>query len=160
MVQMNTSTRLNPAERLPWADRFSKPAVDQLLSHYDAPNAQLFETARESLSESEGVQERVAWQGLPWRWTLVFEHPSDPTRAFVYLVPDPQSLKISVPLTQEMVQGLPLRRMKKHIRDGIETGNQVNSVIWACWEVQTENQLEEILEIICRKHSFIEGRVA
>jgi hypothetical protein len=156
MVQINAKADSLTGERLPWADRFAKPDLKQLHAHYDQPASQLFESARESVARSEAVQERLAWQGLPWRWTLVFEHPADPTRALAYLVPDPQSVKISVPLTTEMIQRLPLRRMKKTIRDGIEAGNRIASVVWACWDVGSENQLEEIIDIVNTKLAYIE----
>lgn len=156
MVQINAKSGSLGAERLPWADRFSKPDLKQLHSHYDKPSTELFETARRSVAEPDAVEVRVAWQGLPWRWTLVFEHPNDPTRAFAYLVPDPQGVKISVPLTTDMVQRLPLRRMKKTTRDGIETGNRIEQVVWACWDVGSENQLDEIMDIIRTKLAVIE----
>lgn len=156
MVQIDSKSRPLSSNRLPWADRFSKPEVGQLSAHYDGSTSALFDSARENVARQQAVEERLAWQGLPWRWTLVFEHPSDPTRAFAYLVPDPQSLKISVPLTPEMIQRLPLRRMKKTIRDGIETGNRINSVVWACWDIGSENQLDEILDIVQCKLAYIE----
>lgn len=156
MVQIDSKSRPLSSNRLPWNDRFSKPEVDQLSAHYDGSACALFDSARKNVSQSESVEERLAWQGLPWRWTLVFEHPSDPTRAFAYLVPDPATPKISVPLTPEMIQRLPLKRMKKTIRDGIETGNRINSVIWACWDIGSENQLDEILDIVNCKLAYIE----
>lgn len=156
MVQINAKSGSLAGGRLPWADRFSKPDLKQLRSHYDKTATELFESARESVAESEAVEVRLAWQGLPWRWTLVYEHPNDPTRAFAYLVPDPQGVKISVPLTTDMIQRLPMRRMKKTIRDGIEMGNRINTVVWACWDVGSENQLDEIMDIIKTKLAFIE----
>jgi hypothetical protein len=75
-------------------------------------------------------------------------------------VPDPNSIKISVPLTTDMIQRLPLRRMKKTIRDGIESGNRIDAVVWACWDVATENQLQEILDIVSTKLAFIEEELS
>ena len=156
MVQIDSKSRsLDPA-RLPWTDRFSKPEVGDLSAHYDGVVGALFDAARRSVAEPESVEERLVWQGLPWRWTLVFEHPGDPTKAFAYLVPDPQAPKISIPLTSEMIQRLPMRRMKKTIRDGIDSGNRVNSVVWACWDIGSENQLDEILDIVSCKLAYIE----
>ena len=160
MVQIDAKARPLGGDRLPWTDRFSKPNLKQLRSHYDAAATNLFDEARRSVAEQDDVEERLAWQGLPWRWTLVFEHPNDPTRAFAYLVPDPESVKISVPLTTDMIQRLPMRRMKKTIRDGIEMGNRIDSVVWACWDVATENQLQEIMDIVSLKRAFIEDELS
>ncbi len=160
MVQIDAKARSLSGDRLPWTDRFSKPDIKQLRAHYDAASTDLFDEARRAVSERNSVEERLAWQGLPWRWTLVFEHPNDPTRAFAYLVPDPNSIKISVPLTTDMIQRLPLRRMKKTIRDGIESGNRIDAVVWACWDVATENQLQEILDIVSTKLAYIEEELS
>lgn len=157
MVQLNAKSQPLETTRLPWTDRFTKPQVDELSAHYDSATGELFAHARRSVSEPEAVEERLEWQGLPWRWTLVFERQGDPTRALAYLVPDPQTPKISIPLTAEMIQLLPLKRMKKTIRDGIEMANSINSVVWACWDLGTENQLDEILDILSRKLSYIEA---
>lgn len=156
MVQLTPGTRLSRSGRLPWTDQFSEPEIPQLLNHLDRQTKLLLETAREMVAGRAGVDEQLAWHGLPWRWTLVYLHPEDPTRALAYLVPDPQAPKISVPLTPEMVQKLPLKRMKKLVRDGIELGNQINTVIWACWDITSEAQLEEILDIVQRKHAYIQ----
>ena len=156
MVQIDSRSRSLDSTRLPWTDRFSKPDIRDLSAPYDNAAEALFAAARKSVAEPDAVEEHISWQGLPWRWTLVFEHPGDPTRAFAYLVPDPHAPKISIPLTAEMIQRLPMRRMKKTIRDGIDSGNRVNSVVWACWDLGSENQLEDILDIVSRKLAYIE----
>jgi len=157
MVQLNAKSQRLDSTRLPWTDRFTKPQIDELSAHYDSVTGNLFDAARRSVSEPEAVEERLEWQGLPWRWTLVFERQGDPTRALAYLVPDPQSPKLSIPLTTEMIRLLPLKRMKKTIRDGIEMGNTINSTVWACWDLGSENQLDEILDILSRKLAYIEA---
>ncbi|MCA9293394.1 MAG: hypothetical protein KDA20_06240 [Phycisphaerales bacterium] len=145
-----------------WEDRFRQPTLDELREAY-APNPQagkLFETARERLLGYPDVTETIEWQGLPWRWTIVYGLQGDPTRALTYLVPDPAGPKVAVPLTGEMIDAMPLRRMKKHIRDGLSTGRRVGGTIWACFDIGGKQQLDEVLDLPKRKVKYITQQVA
>lgn len=144
--------------RLPWEDQFNTPSMDDLRRHYPKQLGNLLETARSNLLAFEGVREELAWQGVPWRWTLTYSCPDDPTRAWAYLVPDPLRPKIALPLTEEMVEALPMRRLKKFVRDGVVAARRVNTVYWATWEITNRSQLEEILELARRKHQYIMAR--
>ncbi len=141
--------------RSAWEDRFVEPKPDQLIEHYEAGSAQFFEACRERLSDFEGVEESVSWQGLPWRWTLVYTLEGDPTRAFAYLVADPAAPTVSIPLNDEIVDSMPVKRLKKHIRDGIFMAKRVESTLWATWEIAAKTQLDEVMDIAKRKHKFV-----
>jgi len=141
--------------RLAWEDQFRMPSLDELRNHYPKQLGNLISAARDRLLEFDGVEEEIAWQGLPWRWTLTYRCPEDPTRAWAYLVPDPEKPKISMPLTQEMVAALPMRRLKKFVRDGVVFARRVENVYWATWEITNRAQLDEVLDLAKRKHQFI-----
>lgn len=138
-----------------WEDQFRQPQTDQLTSHYGKQLGNLFESARERLTEYDDISEVVEWHGVPWNWTCVYHSPDDPTRAYAYLVADPEAPKIAVPLTVEMVSRLPLKRMKKHIRDAIQTGRRVADTVWATFQVANKTQLEEVMDVVKRKHRLI-----
>ncbi|MBL0927772.1 MAG: hypothetical protein IBJ11_08985 [Phycisphaerales bacterium] len=138
-----------------WEDRFARPSADLLLEDCGKTKGKLLETAVERLRGMERVEEQLSWQGLPWRWTLTFTAPSDPTRAFAYVVPDPEKPKIALPLTTEMIAAMPLRRLTKYVRDGVEGARWVGSVAWATWEIESKGQLDEILDLVRRKHQFL-----
>lgn len=141
--------------RLAWEDQFRIPTLDELRNHYPKQLGNLISLARERFLAFEGIEEEIVWQGLPWRWTLTYRCPEDPTRAWAYLVPDPEKPKISMPLTQEMVGALPMRRLKKYVRDGVVFARRVENVYWATWEVTNRVQLDEVLDLAKRKHQFI-----
>lgn len=150
---------LQPGRQLAWENRFQTPEVEDLGSHYNKQVRNLIDSARELLSGFDGVEEQVSWEGLPWRWTMVFTMPNDPTRAWAYLVPHPEAPQLSVPLTGEMIDALPLRRMKKHIRDGVAFGTRVDNTLWATWEITSKSHLQDVLDVAKRKHKFIGATV-
>ena len=140
--------------RLPWADRFRRPEVGQLAEHYDKMIGKLFSLARERLtSTAADGREDLEWQGVPWRWTLVYRVPGDPTKALAYLAPTIGRPKIAVPLTEDIVNSLPHERIKKFVREGIENGRRVGTIIWASWEIGSLPELEAVLDLVKRKHN-------
>ncbi len=156
-----------------WQDRFRQPRVEELRNGYiEAPEAEedaldprealkLLDTARERLLAAPAdVVETVEWQGLPWRWAIVYAIEGDPTRALAYLVPDPAGPRLAVPLTSEMIDAMPLRRMKKHIRDGLTSGRRVGGTIWASFDINAKLQLDEVLDLAKRKVRFISQQLA
>ncbi len=141
--------------RTAWEDRFKQPAADDLSAHYNKQLGALFESARTKLVSYEGVEEEVVWQGLPWRWCLRYRTESDPTDAWTYLVPDPLGPVMSVPLTTEMIESMPMKRLKKHIRDGVTFGKRVGNTVWATWQMTNKPQLDEVVDVAKRKHKFL-----
>lgn len=139
-----------------WNDKFRMPEVAQLRAGLTKPLQSVFDDAREELKQLEGVSESVSWQGVPWRWTLVYamaEMPSE--RALAYLVPDPQRVQMCVPLNQEQIEKIPMKRLKKSIRDGVLYARSVASVWWPTWDIQTRGALDEVLELVVRKHKLV-----
>ena len=144
------------SEKSPWADKFVAPTVDQIRGHYNRQTAQLFDSAREVLGSLPGLAESIAWQGVPWRWTLVYSVESEGTqggvRAWAYIVPDPQRLQVCVPLSGAMLAAMPVKRFKKWVRDGIVFARSVGGVCWPTWEIATREHMEDVADIIRRKH--------
>jgi hypothetical protein len=133
--------------RAAWNDRFRKPSADTLVSEVGKSLVPAVELAREQLLAVSGVRESVSWQGVPWRWSLLYKHESIAGRAWVYLIPQPQRAIVVVPLTGEGVSALPLRRLLKPVRDGITHAKQVDGVRWAQWEVQSKAQIETLMKL-------------
>lgn len=144
-----------------WTNKFDAPKVARLRDAYAPPLIPVFEAARELLTKLEGVDEQVAWQGLPWRWTVVYTGPGGEGtdlgsgRAFAYLIPDPAKLQICIPLTHAQVALMPLRKFKKAVRDGITFARAVNGVCWPTWDLPTKVAVDEVAEVIKRKHRIL-----
>lgn len=142
-------------QRNPWDDRFAKPTDEALLELHPKTVRKLLEQARESLLAFEGASERLEWEGLPWRWSWSYTVEADPTRALAYLTPEPSRPQLSMPLTVEMVETMPVKRLKKHVRDGLLGARKVSEIRWASWEFHTKSDLDDLLDVVKRKHRFI-----
>lgn len=141
-----------------WSDKFRQPSEDELRTGLSKPLQQVFDDARQRLNEIESGNESVVWQGVPWRWTFVYTaEGAGEARALAYVIPDPARLQICVPLTNEIVERLPLKRMKKSIRDGVVFARHVAGVSWPTWDIPTKTALDEVFELIARKHAMISG---
>lgn len=142
--------------RLPWQNRFERPSIDDLRGHYNKQLCGYHDTAREFIKKFDNVTESIDWHGLPWRWSTRFDIPEVTVeRGWVYLVPDPEGPKVSVPMTEDMVTRLPRTRLKKHIREGIEHAKKVGDVRWTEWTITSKSQLEDVLDVAKRCYGFI-----
>lgn len=170
------SMALNEA-RTAWNDKFSRPDAQALRLLHAKPELAVLDGARAALGGLAGIQESLDWQGVPWRWTFVYrgmgdlaEHAtplgSGPTpiatpsglgllRAFAYVIPDPSRLQICVPLTAPQIEAMPLKKMKKPVRDGIAQARSVAGVWWPTWDVGGTGAVEEVLEVAVRKHKCL-----
>jgi hypothetical protein len=142
--------------KAPWTDKFKTPTLDDLRGALPSKQAvQLLDDARKMFLLSTGVVETIAWQGVPWRWTLVYGGTADGGRALGYIVPDPARVQVCLPLTGEMVKTLPFRRLKKAIRDGIIFARSAGGVHWPCWEITTAGVLQDVQELLDRKLKYL-----
>lgn len=142
-----------------WNDKFHTPTIAQLREAYPKPLVPVFDGARDMLLELKGVSESIAWHGVPWRWTLVYRCAGDDaapvTRAFAYVIPDPSRLQVCVPLGREQIAAMPLRRFKKSIRDAIIHARSVAGVSWPSWDTPTRIALDDVAELVRRKHRMV-----
>lgn len=148
-------------QKHPWANKFRRPTPDELIAQYGSKQlAQLVAAARAELSRLAGVAETLSWNGVPWRWSFEYraERPAPGAagaQPLAYLVPDPQRPQIAVPLTAEMIDLLPVRRLKRFVREGIVHGRIVAQVYWPSWEFALRSQLDEIMDLVVRKHRLL-----
>jgi hypothetical protein len=137
--------------RVPWEDRFQAPEAGDLIGVMPRHLGSLVQHAREGLMSLGGVSEAVVWRGVPWRWTLTFADEGEPERPWAYLVPQPTKPVLAIPLSVQVVQSLPVKRMSKGVRDGIALAAQVAGVFWAQWELTSKAQVGELLMIAKRR---------
>jgi len=144
------------SKRAPWEDRFRRPSADELRSHYTGDHARLIDAARRRLLEFDGVTEQLEWQGLPWRWTLVYRlEGADGERPWAYLIPHRDGPRIAAPITDEFFERLPSTRLSKFVREGLESAKQVADVRWAVWNIDTATHLDHVMDLLKRKHKAL-----
>jgi hypothetical protein len=148
--------------RTAWNNRFERPfSADFLLAQLlDETRRELAAAARSALLQLEGVTESVEWLGVPWRWTLVYRSESDAERPLAYLVPEPARPQLAIPMTVPMIRSLPARRLKKFVRDAIVFSRAVADVHWPTWELTARPQLDDVLDLVARKHRFLTAEPA
>jgi hypothetical protein len=132
--------------RFAWSDRFRTPTVSDLLASFNKHLAGVVNHTRERLLAVDGVKEEVSWQGV-WNWTLVYRIPGEGERGWVYLVPDPSKPRLAIPVQDELIAELPVKKLSKFVRDGLAHAPSVDSVRWAHWEIQGKNQADDILSL-------------
>lgn len=130
--------------RAAWEDRFRRPTVDEVLEALNKQLLSLAESWRERMSETPGVREELSWQGIPFRWTLVYRNESRP---IAYLVPQPVKAYIAIPIAADAVNRLPLRKLSKPVRDSLGAASLVNGQYWAQWDLVSKAQLDELMLI-------------
>lgn len=140
---MTTSTAKG---RLAWDDRFTVPTQATLIAGLPGHLSAVAEHVRAKLLATEGISEEVGWQGV-WKWTFVYVSAAEPTKAWVYLVPDPSKLRISIPVPAALIPELPVKKLSKFVRDGLLHAPLVGRTKWPMWEVQGKGQVDDILEL-------------
>lgn len=148
-----SSATLKP--RSAWNDRFRTPTLEDLFEPFNRQLTGLIDATREQLVEFPGVSEELSWQGIPWRWTLVYRWKGEPDRAWAYVVLDPERLRLALPMTTELIAKLPAKKLSRTTRDGIVQASEVAGVHWAQWELVNKPQLEELMSIARTKHVLL-----
>ncbi|TVQ62375.1 MAG: hypothetical protein EA378_05515 [Phycisphaerales bacterium] len=148
-------------ERSIWSDRFREPSTEELLLGLPKADAEPFHMTRSGLLAIDRCEERLGWEGIPWRWCLSYRivppepeggvtpgapQPSPPP--FAYLVPEPAQPKLCVPLPTEIIAALKPRQVAKTVREGILASSPVDGVFWPTWHLQTKTGAEELLALI------------
>ncbi|MHC4992610.1 MAG: hypothetical protein ACYTGC_16690 [Planctomycetota bacterium] len=142
-----------PYGRPAWQDRFNTPAARDLRLQIPTAERAAFDRIRRSLNDLEGVRETCAWYGDGWNWTLEYrtKHSDEP---LAVLVPAPSDIQLAVPMDREFCETLPLKRMKRAVRDGLVLATEPFDTRWAIWSVQAPNVLEDLQELVEAKHRF------
>jgi hypothetical protein len=135
--------------RSAWEDRFRAPTWEELRGASNKQIAGLLEHARERLLHLPEARERLAWHGIPWRWSLAFSvATADPDRPVAFLVPQPNHPRLAVPLAAEVLAQINLPRFSKPVREAILHAPQVGGVRWPSWELVNRTQFSELHELI------------
>lgn len=141
--------------RIAWEDRFQTPKLDELMAELAKHQFQLVEQVREALLAFGGVNEKIVWQGIPWRWTLAYGLDGMNDKPWAYIVPQPGKAVLAIPMGNDMVAALPMRKLPKFVRDAVTLSPKVAGVHWMQWELTSRAQVEELVALAKRKHEFL-----
>lgn len=141
-------------QRSPWEDRFTTPTPDGLLSAFDEDTAAQVSRLRQALTEEFELSERLEWCGLPWKWSLTYRLDPGDADILAYVVPNPEAPAVVFRLTHEQFTSLPVRKLSRHIRDGLAPTRLVAGVCWPEWKVQTASQAQDIIDLFSMLHAL------
>lgn len=129
----------------PWLDRFNQPSLEALLGNLREDVLPQVEAFRERMRALHGVREQVEWLGLPWRWAIAYTAVGHPvSRAVAYLVPDPESMRISIPLEQDVLALIAGPKASRTLRDSIVQASRVGQIVWPEWTMGSVILAEEL----------------
>jgi hypothetical protein len=153
-MQMTPPHTLNTA----WQDRWTHPTVKQVLAALNAQHRRCAERFVDQVTQLPGVTQSMIWYGPSWRWTVQFMLASnkDPRgEPLCYLVPGDDRPTAHVPLTEDFVAVLPLRRLSKFVRDGVKAAKRAVEISWANWPLDSDTDAKLVLDLVTRKHKFV-----
>ena len=143
--------------RLAWEDRWSQPELTQLLEPIKEPYRQPFEQLIERIDDYAEVERSLDWCGDAWKWTIHYvlhDGSGGQGQTLCYLVPRHDSPVICIPLTDQLIQKLPMKRLGKVVRDGIKSAKCAVSTYWATWSPGNRTEVDQLLDLIKRKHKL------
>jgi hypothetical protein len=145
-------------QRIAWTDRFNTPTVEQLRASMPSNVRPVFDSLRTYLGELENTRESFAWHGDCWRWTLEYHSrlSSDP---LAVIVPCPTDLQLAMPVSREFFQSLPMKRLKRAIRDGLELAQEPFDSRWGIWSVNGTSLLDDLQDLVEMKLNHLAKRV-
>ena len=136
-----------PAQRPVWLDRFEKPEVEALVAGLDE-GAEAFEAMRSLLIEGYEARESVEWRGAPWRWAMAYAIGAEDAPVVVFLIPNPESPLISLPVPISIAARSVPRSAPKPFRDAFEGSKQVGKVLWTEWDLRPEVIAEPVRALL------------
>jgi len=143
--------------RSAWEDRWSQPSLNQLVDPIRDPYKKIFEQLIEEIGGCEDLEQSLTWYGDAWKWTLQFTQQNADGHELgilCYLVPKEEGPLVCVPLTEQIIGRLPMKRLGKVVRDGIRSAKCAVETHWATWSPNNASDMAQILDLIKRKHKL------
>ncbi len=144
-----------------WEDRWNQPTFEQLMAPQKEQHLNLLNTLLERLEAYDGVTKEIIWWGDSWKWTIQYnlQTPEGPTtEPMAYFVPNPESPVFCLPMREELIAQLPMKRLNRYIRDGIRGAKCAVQIHWAKWSPTAMTEVEHLTDLIKRKHKILTGQ--
>ena len=72
-----------------------------------------------------------------------------------YFVPNPQTPIFCIPMRQELIAQLPLKRLNRYIREGIRSSKCAVELHWAMWVPTASTEADHLTDLFKRKHKIL-----
>jgi hypothetical protein len=144
-------------DRPAWTDRFKAPSADVLRGGLDGNARQRFDALRKRLLELEGISEAVAWYGDCWHWSLEYRTRLAP-EPLAIIIPSPEDLQLALPMDAEFARTLPMQRLKRAVRDGLELALEPYHSRWSIWSVNAIALIDDLQDVLEMKLKHLAKR--
>jgi len=148
MAQSNFRTRLA------WEDRWNTPDREALIEPIKMPAKRAVEHLLDELAAIDNVKVAKTYFGPGWKWSFQFTLHNDEGQAvdvLAYVVPNPEGPLACVPLTDQIVDALPQRKLPRSIKDGLKSAKRAVSTHWASWSINNSTDFKAVMELIEHK---------
>jgi hypothetical protein len=142
----------------PWKDRFNRPTIEALRKQLHGEHRKRFDQTRRKLLQLGNLQESPNWQGDSWHWTIAF-HVSDEGNPVAILVPAPHDLQLAVSVDPQFVQSLPISRLGRAVREGLDLAAEPFDTRWAIWSIISTPLIDQLVDLVDRKLQYMAKRV-
>jgi len=156
-------TKATLPKRAAWEDRWSEPTAETLLASLKDPVQNAMQWLLEQTHQLAGIEQQVRWYGTAWKWTIELtftDAEGEDLGVLAYIVPNPELPVVSIPLTQAVVDELPMRRLNKYIREGIRSAKCAVELHWANWTPTSKSDAEHLHDLLKRKHRMRRGETS
>ena len=116
-----------------WVDVFADTDLETLVDELEPEDAEAFRTVAQTLADRPGWSAALSWQGLPWRWALVYSADGVDGPGLVYHVPDPRGSRVCIPVPASGKTAPDLGALTKPVRKVVENAAIVAGFIWPEW---------------------------
>lgn len=137
----------------PWRDRYHTPDAAALRKGLEAEVVEVFDAMRTYMTGIDDVDESPAWHGSNWCWSLEYRIPIA-TEVVGLLIPAAHDLQFAMPIDREFLGQLPIRRMKRAIRDGLDLASPPFDTTWAVWSLTPGSSLDDLQDLVNRRLKF------
>jgi hypothetical protein len=148
------------SQRLPWQDRWQQPTYEQLAASLSDQQRKVFDRLAEGIEQFDGVHWDFAWHGRAWKWTLQFDLYDDQQNLIgplVYLVPNPDQLEFCMPLKEDTIHQVNLKRLQKFVRDGLRAAKCAVEMHWAFFHPTAVTEADQLLDLVKRVRKVLRG---
>lgn len=142
-------------ERPPaWSDRFRSPSIDDLREALRPQSRPHFDALRKHLLQVNGVREAAVWYGDCWHWSLEYRTRLS-AEPFAVLVPSPTDLQLALPMDQEFTRTLPMQRLKRAVRDGLDLVQEPYNSRWGIWSITAATMIDDLQDLVEMKFAHL-----
>jgi len=138
---------------LPWYNRWAQPSLEELIAPLSTARKATFDTLIKELDQVKELNRSLDWYGPGWHWALAYtfkDEEAGDLGVLCYIVPNPEATEIVVPLADEHIEKLPIKRLNKLIREGIDVAKCAVETHWAAWSPVNQSEVNHVLDLLKR----------